>query len=69
MIKDGSSEWMDEKISSDLQTDYNQKILAVDTKLTRYLELNSNHVLVLFSSMSYSVSKNPILVILSILRS
>ncbi|XP_023325509.1 WD repeat-containing protein 13 [Eurytemora carolleeae] len=36
MIKDGSSEWMDEKISSDLQTDYNQKILAVDTKLTRF---------------------------------
>lgn len=69
MIKDGSSEWMDEKISSDLQTDYNQKILAVDTKLTRYPELNLNHVLVMFSSMSYSVLKSPILVILSILWS
>ena len=68
MIKDGSSEWMDEKISSDLQTDYNQKILAVDTKLTRYPELDSNHVLVMFSSMSYSVLWDPILVILSILR-
>ncbi len=69
MIKDGSSEWMDEKISSDLQTDYNQKILAVDTKLTRYPELDLNHVLVMFSSMSYSVLKSPILVILSILWS